>query len=368
MAGTRTTASSSWYNAARSQRAPAPFGVDQRVIARAIAGIVSCDETGDLLLASRGSATFGILPLRFRPPSAVRHHLREKLRVLVLARSYPSVVFPTLGLWTERPTVLQADRCEIRVVSPVPWCPPLPAFSGLEQYSRFRRIPFSDRRYGVDIAHPRFVVGPGASLYPFEARMYAAGIARTIERIHSGFPFDLVHAHFVYPEGVVASRIARRYDVPFVITEHAPWTRWLDRPGIKRQAVPAAQAAAAIMPVSTSVLETIRHYAGDSVRATVVPVGVDEDLFVPADESARLPDQILYVGLINYNKGIDILLAAMSRLAEHGCTRPPASRRRQLLPEHAAPGGTPARARGGARPRGPGDLSRPSAARPRSHG
>jgi teichuronic acid biosynthesis glycosyltransferase TuaC len=245
----------------------------------------------------------------------VRH---ARLRVLVLARSYPNDVFPTLGLWTEQPTVRLAERCEMRVVSPVPWCPPLPPLSRLEQYARFRRVPAHDRRSGVEIAHPRFVVGPGRLLYPLEARAYAAGIERTVARIHASFPFDLVHAHFIYPEGVVAARVARRYDVPFVVTEHAPWTRWLDEPGIARQAVPAARAAAMIMPVSTSVLRTIRAYAGESARATVVPVGVDEDLFTLGDESARRAHQILYVGLINFNKGIDILLAAMARLAAQG--------------------------------------------------
>lgn len=241
--------------------------------------------------------------------------MTDRLRVLVLARSYPNDVFPTLGLWAEQPTVRLAQRCEVRVVSPVPWCPPLPAAGRLEQYARFRRVPAYDRRHGVEIAHPRFLVGPGTSLYALEARAYAAGIARTVERLHERFPFDLVHAHFIYPDGAVAWRIAQRYGVPFVVTEHAPWTGWLDRVGIARQAVPAARSAAAIMSVSTSVLDTVHAYAGEAVRATVVPVGVDADLFVPGDEDARRADQILFVGFINLNKGIDVLLDAMARLA-----------------------------------------------------
>ncbi len=239
----------------------------------------------------------------------------RRLQVLVLARSYPNDIFPTLGLWTEQPTIRLANRCEMRVVSPVPWCPPLPAAGRFEQYARFRRVPKQDRRHGIEIAHPRFVTGPGRTTYALEAHAYGAGIARTVGRIHASFPFDLVHAHFIYPEGVAAHRIARRYGVPFVVTEHAPWTGWLDQAAVGRQAVPAARAAAAIMPVSNSVLATIRTYAGDEVRATVVPVGVDADLFVPGDERTRRKDQILYVGLINFNKGIDILLDAIARLA-----------------------------------------------------
>jgi teichuronic acid biosynthesis glycosyltransferase TuaC len=239
----------------------------------------------------------------------------ERLRVLVLARSYPNNVLPTLGLWTEQPTVRLAQRCDIRVVAPVPWCPPLPPFGRLEQYARFRRVPERDRRGPVEIEHPRFLVGPGTSLYALEARAFSRGIARTIDRLHGHAPFDLVHAHFIYPDGVAAQRVAERLRVPFVVTEHAPWTGWLDRLGVARQAVPAAQAAAAIMPVSTSVLRTVRAYAGEAARATVVPVGVDTELFRPRDESRRRGDQILFVGFINDNKGVDVLLTAMARLA-----------------------------------------------------
>jgi teichuronic acid biosynthesis glycosyltransferase TuaC len=242
----------------------------------------------------------------------------DRLRVLVLARSYPNDVFPTLGLWTEQPTVRLAQRCEMRVVSPIPWCPPLPEIGRLEQYARFRRVPATDRRYGVDIAHPRFVVGPGTSLYALEALTFERGIIRTIDRMHARDQFDLVHAHFIYPEGVVARRVAARLDIPFVVTEHAPWTGWLDRIGVARQAVPAARKAAAVMPVSTSVLHTVRNYAGESVRAKVIPVGVDTDVFRPLDERARSRDQILFAGFINYNKGVDVLLEAMARLAAAG--------------------------------------------------
>jgi teichuronic acid biosynthesis glycosyltransferase TuaC len=239
----------------------------------------------------------------------------EKLRVLVLARAYPNDVLPTLGLWTERPTVRLARRCDLRVVSPVPWCPPLPSFPRLEQYRRFRAVPSTDTRDGVEILHPRFIVGPGTSLYPFEARAYARGLDRTVRQLRTHFPFDLIHAHFIYPDGVVAHRLSKQYGVPFVVTEHAPWTGWLDRTGVARQAVPAARAAAATMPVSTSVLTTIRAYAGESVRATVVPVGVDTHLFSPRPEVSRRAEQLLFVGFINYNKGVDVLLNAMSQLA-----------------------------------------------------
>jgi len=238
--------------------------------------------------------------------------------VLVLARSYPNNALPQLGLWTARPTALLAKHCDVHVISPVPWCPPLPALHGLAQYARFRRVHRKELRDGVDVEHPRFPVGPGTSLYPLEARAYEAGVRRTAERLNRDRPFDLIHAHFIYPDGVVASRLARRWGIPFVVTEHAPWTGWLDRLGISRQALPAARGSAAILAVSSAVEQTIRRYAGPEPRVEIVPMGVDTELFRPGPERDRKRDQILFVGFINYVKGIDVLLEAMARIAREG--------------------------------------------------
>src|SRR5581483_9881172 len=203
------------------------------------------------------------------------------------------------------------------LVSPVPWCPPLPQVGPLVQYARFRRVLRHEVRGGVVVERPRFLVGPGSSTYMAEARSMARAVESAVERMHAERPFDLIHAHFVYPEGVVAHRLARKLGVPFLITAHAPWTGWLDRPGVARQAIPAAKAAALLMPVSTSVERTIRAYAGVGPRTRVVPVPVDGELFRPTG-SPRDPDRVLFVGFVNYVKGIDSLLRAMRHLVDRG--------------------------------------------------
>jgi glycosyltransferase involved in cell wall biosynthesis len=249
--------------------------------------------------------------------SRVEHERR--LRVLVLSRSYPSDVLPMLGLWVERPTQLLAERCDVRVVSAVPWCPPLPAVGPLRQYVRFRRIPRCETRSSIEIERPRFVAGPGRSLYAFEARAQARGMRRSVNRLRATFPFDLIHAHMIYPEGAVAHRLSRRYDVPFIVSEHAPWTdEWFASPTVWREALAAAHAASSLLAVSTSVRETITSYGVDPTKVRVVPVGVDGELFKLGPKSARRSRQILYVGWLNYNKGIDVLLHAIDLLKRRG--------------------------------------------------
>ncbi len=236
-------------------------------------------------------------------------------RVLVLSRSFPNAVLPRLGLWVERLVLLLAERCEMRVVSPVPWCPPLPDIGPMRQYLRFRRIPPESVRSGVRVSYPRFLVGPGTTLYAIESQAYYRGVVGTVDRIRNEFPFDLVHAHFIYPDGVVAHRLARRYGVPFVITEHAPWIpSWIGRRGVMREALSAAAAAQALTAVSTSVRDSMAEFGVDRTRVEVIPNGVDDRLFELGAVSERKPHQLLYVGVINFNKGIDVLLRAMEML------------------------------------------------------
>lgn len=241
------------------------------------------------------------------------------LRVLVVSRSYPSGLFPTQGLWVQRPTTLLAGDCEVRVVSPVPWCPPLPNYGPLEQYARFRRVPRCETVYGVPVVRPRFPVGPGNSTYALEALAFHRGIVGSVDRLRREWPFDLVHAHFIYPDGVAGAALARRYGVPLIVTEHAPWRPWLDRLGVRRQAIAAARQSSEILAVSTSVAATIRAELGASAPpVSVVPVGVDSELFARAGDGARRAGQILFVGFLNFNKGVDVLLRAMALLRQRG--------------------------------------------------
>lgn len=235
------------------------------------------------------------------------------LKVLILSRNYPNNVTTLLGLWTERFVQHISQLCEVRVVAPVPYCPPLP---GLLEYTRFRQVRRQSQNNNVTVYHPRFIVGPGYSLYNFEAMAYYLGVRGLVDRIRSDFRFDVIHAHFSYPDGVVASRLGKRYDVPVVVTEHACWRPWMEQyPFVRRQAARAAQQVAFHIAVSSYLRDTIVHFTGATNRIRVIPVGVDGAVFHPGPQQSRFnPNQILYVGFINQNKGIDILLKAACRL------------------------------------------------------
>src|SRR5262249_38871923 len=80
---------------------------------------------------------------------------------------------------------------------------------------------------------------------------------------------------------------------------------------VRRHALVAARRASRIIAVSRSVRDSIVEYTNDPARVVVVPNGVDPSVYHPGPVEARDSESILYVGLINRNKGIDVLLESM---------------------------------------------------------
>ncbi len=235
--------------------------------------------------------------------------------VLVLSRNYPNSVFPSLGLWAERLVQAAAPVADCTVVAPVPWAPPL---LRLRSAQRFRAVPAAERGVGgVPVIHPRVMALPGTRLHGLDARMQFPSVRAVAEQVHRERPVDLIHAHFIYPEGVMAARLGRRWQVPVVTSEHALWLPWLDQwPAVRRQVVLAAPNIARVLAVSRAVQDTIHAILGPEAHTGLLPNAVDEQVFrAPAPGEHRDTNQILFVGAVRHVKGLDVLVRALAALA-----------------------------------------------------
>ena len=243
---------------------------------------------------------------------------KPPLRVLVLSRNYPNNVMELLGIWVERLVRHSTMYCKPKVIAPVPYLPPFPWFG--EYYTRFRCVEAHRMADGIEVFHPRFLVGPGYSLHNIESLTYYLGVRRLVNRLHQIFPFDLIHAHFTYPDGVVAAWLGRRYGVPVVITEQAPWWSWMEEyPFVRRQATWAVKESVFHIAISKAVKDSILYFAGETDKLRVIPDGVDGSVFT-LSENGRRPssNQILFVGNIRPVKGVDILIKSIRLLVDRG--------------------------------------------------
>ncbi len=153
-------------------------------------------------------------------------------------------------------------------------------------------------------------------------------------RIASGVDYDLIHAHY-WLSGVVALALRERWGVPVLQMFHT----------LGRFKNGAARRRADLEPsirldeeqrivrhvdglVAASVVERralVDDYGADSSRATVIPCGVDTELFRPGDRDvarARVDPGnaplVLYVGRIAPIKGLETLLDAVAQLRARG--------------------------------------------------
>jgi glycosyltransferase involved in cell wall biosynthesis len=182
-------------------------------------------------------------------------------------------------------------------------------------YSRYSDAP-ADRWDGdVQVFHPRLLTGPGQTMYALEAASYARAVLPAVHRMQRQFSFDVIHAHFTYPDGVVASLLGSLYGVPVVITEHSLWLPWMrDHSLVRRQAVWAARRCSSHIAVSRAVRDHIGEVVGDASKVTVIPNLVDGCVFKPAADQRRVSGQILFVGIVRQAKGLDVLFQALREL------------------------------------------------------
>lgn len=129
---------------------------------------------------------------------------------------------------------------------------------------------------------------------PTEGLIWARQAWGTASRLHREQPFDIAHAHFIMPAGIVGRWLQRKWGLPYVITprgsdvpgynrERLKVAHWLARPWWQSIVHHAAQ----IISPSNSLLELIRVRT-KSVRATVIPNGVNVSRFTPGTKEHRI--------------------------------------------------------------------------------
>ncbi|MEM8908838.1 MAG: glycosyltransferase, partial [Bacteroidota bacterium] len=132
---------------------------------------------------------------------------------------------------------------------------------------------------------------------------------------------DLVHLNVHYPAGIFAQMLKRKFQIPYIITEH--WTAFLDSnpnsfTAFQRYVIrQTSQKASAICPVSEDLKKALQKN-GIKANFHVIPNVVDTDLFVgqaqnpPKDPK---PYRILHVStLYDPHKNITGLINGIHRL------------------------------------------------------
>ncbi len=247
-----------------------------------------------------------------------------KLRLLTFTTLYPDSARPNFGVFVENRLrhLVASGEAESTVVAPVPWFP----FTGARfgSWGRMARVPTREERHGLTVHHPRYLVIPriGMSVTP---RLLAVAGLRAIRRLMAqGLQFDAMDAHYLYPDGVAATRIARALGKPVAITARgSDVTELPDYATPRRLIQQAIRDADALISVSAGLKDALVALGAPPDKVTVLRNGVDTRVFHPTDRQAARaalslsgPTLISVGGLIP-RKGHDRTIAAMPELPGH---------------------------------------------------
>ncbi len=243
------------------------------------------------------------------------------MRALVLSSVFPSRMQPTFGVFVRERIRHVAAHCEVVVVAPIPWVP----FNGLIRGKEYAATPFVEEQDALAVYHPRFLCLPrfGKCL---DGVLYFLSLLPFLIWLRRRFPFDVIDAHFAYPDGLAGVLLGKVFGRPTLITlrgthdlRHAGYR--LRRPQIAF----ALKAAARLISVSRSLQQFIANLGVDPARVRVIPNGVDVSRFFPADRQAAreklgLPyDRVILLavgGLIElkgHHRVLEILPGLISR-------------------------------------------------------
>lgn len=250
----------------------------------------------------------------------------DRLRVLVVSVLYPRSYNPMLGVFAHQQVRhIASAGADVRVVSGVPWAPrPLWFKPKWRAYGEAPREGYVD---GVKVYYPRYVELPGSINFSWSGMALYAAIRRTVARIHREFPFDIIHANTIVPDGFAGVWLARKYGVPCVCVSRGDLNIYPHYgPMSMRATKHVLKRCSRLVTVSGDLARVARGLEPETPgNIAVVYNGCDFERFKPADmgEMADLRRELeipagktvlFLLGALEDNKGIFELLEVYKRL------------------------------------------------------
>lgn len=245
------------------------------------------------------------------------------MKVLCYSTLYPNAAQPSHGVFVENRLrrLVETGKVEAKVIAPVPWFPFKSAkFGG---YSAFARAPYREARHGIEIVHPRYLVIPkvGMNLTPGFLRSNSIVAAKAL--VAEGFDFDVLDAHYFYPDSIAALGIAQALKKPFMVTARGTDINLIPaNETAKRRITDVGAQANALGAVCQALADEMIDLGMDAGKTHVLRNGVDLSVFHVAERNAARarwgvdgPTLVSVGGLIE-RKGHYLTIEAMAQLPE----------------------------------------------------
>jgi len=257
--------------------------------------------------------------------------MKNRPSVLVISSLFPDPSHPIFGIFVKNQVYYQRFLCNQVVVVPVRVFPPAMIWAKMIHPLQFLRalkrwylsvmeIPHHGSMNEIPVYYPRYSSLPrqfigtwGWFAYPF-----LVGLLISLHRKHR---FEIIHAHYAMPEGVIAWLLQKWMKIPFVITIHggdltyAVKQNFLNRLILRK----IFSHAGAVLANSAKTAREIAFYCNSPEKIFTVRLGANPpSQSVAVGEETRTGLQLLSVGFLDKRKGHKYMLNAMQILLQDG--------------------------------------------------
>jgi glycosyltransferase involved in cell wall biosynthesis len=244
------------------------------------------------------------------------------MKILTFSTLFPNSAKPGHGIFVETRLrhLVASGRVESRVVAPVPWFPSRhPRFGA---WATWASVPRREQRFGIEVAHPRYPVLPKIGMNVAPALLAASSRAAIGRLLDEGFDFDVIDAHYFYPDGVAAVMLGRYFNKPVTITARGSDITLLPNYRLPRRMIRwAASSAHHVITVCNALRDEVIALGVEPERISSLRNGVDLALFHPApraetQSAAQEPFTLLAVGHLVPVKGQERIIGALPLLPD----------------------------------------------------
>jgi teichuronic acid biosynthesis glycosyltransferase TuaC len=253
--------------------------------------------------------------------SGIARELGRKPRILIYTSLFPNSEQPQHGNFVLERMRYLIPFMDMSVMSPVPYFPRATVNS---HWSVFARIPRRELFADFEVDHPRYLVFPKVGMFTHGVSMLVGSLPCVRDRFKAT-DFDLIDAHYLYPDGLAATMLGALFKKPVVVSARGSDVNLFSkfktiRPMLRHVLKEASRVVAVTQPLKNLMVEL----GCPSEKITVVSNGVDAVKFTPQErtevrQKLGLPAGcpiVLSVGHLSENKGFHILIEAVARLRE----------------------------------------------------